>query len=434
MSFEQLKNSMKEKYPEFMKQMDRMDRESEERNRKRDADHKEYMERSRRRSEARHQEHLKEMDEIENGPPIPYPIVSCSIPLPPIQEVVTLKPFPARKMMKERKFPYVYFNWWVKWHLKPVSDLFFLWDPEANEMNEITSSPLPNPESELSFFWTPEEAKEVATKKLKSKKSQKMKKKMKKSPPVEEFCTSTPIPIIETSITSLTLIVTTSITSPHPKDLVYLFIYFMSSPSHGKRKRRITAHKTKAESRPTKPQFSGSCVNKSRQLRPKDRLCGSSWKKKKENRITCHSVHCSPRKSSSWKTSIYRSPQKSRRSMKSSSHQKKPVYIASSRKPISESHRFRRDFFCSWKFRKKKSFYKNLKFKLHSRNPSLRKSRVWKRRKKRRPSKKWLYDVYEWDPGIAIFTTLWNPACFPAGSVRTRGLQRNQWTFIIIQH
>ncbi len=68
-------------FEEFMKWM-------EEWNRKREADHLEYME----RSEAKHQEHLKRMeqadrriDEIKHGLPISYPIVTCTIPSPPVQ-------------------------------------------------------------------------------------------------------------------------------------------------------------------------------------------------------------------------------------------------------------------------------------------------------------------------------------------------------------
>ncbi len=64
-----------------------------------DQKHKENMERIDRRMEANHQKHLKEMDEIENGPPIPHPIIPCSIPSPSVDQ------------KKERKFPYVYFNW-----------------------------------------------------------------------------------------------------------------------------------------------------------------------------------------------------------------------------------------------------------------------------------------------------------------------------------
>ncbi len=71
--------------------MERIDREREADDQK----HKENMERLKREREADHQEHLKRMEEIDNGPPIPYPITSCTIPSPPIQEVTSLHIFPS---------------------------------------------------------------------------------------------------------------------------------------------------------------------------------------------------------------------------------------------------------------------------------------------------------------------------------------------------
>ncbi len=50
-----------------------IDREREERNRKREADHKEEMERMDREREADHQRHLKRMDEIKYRLPIVLP-------------------------------------------------------------------------------------------------------------------------------------------------------------------------------------------------------------------------------------------------------------------------------------------------------------------------------------------------------------------------
>ncbi len=84
----------------FMEELSR-EREAErkERNRKRDAEHQEhlkYME----RMDRKHQEHLKKMDEIENGPPIPYPIIVCPIPSPPVQEVTLMKAAPMLKTVE----------------------------------------------------------------------------------------------------------------------------------------------------------------------------------------------------------------------------------------------------------------------------------------------------------------------------------------------
>ncbi len=43
---------------------------------------------------------------------------------------------------------------------------------------------------------------------------------------------------------------------------------------------------------------------------------------------------------------------------------------------------------------------KNLKLDLHSRNSSLRKVRAWKRKKKHRRSRKFLFYIFDWHPGI----------------------------------
>ncbi len=51
-----------------------------------------------------------------------------------------------------------------------------------------------------------------------------------------------------------------------------------------------------------KPQFSGSCVNKSHQLRPKNRLTGTGWKRRIEKRCSRHFV----KKGSSHKSRRFR--------------------------------------------------------------------------------------------------------------------------------
>ncbi len=69
---------------ENLKQIEELDRKREERNRRREADHKDYMERM-----------AREIDEIKYGPPVSYPIITCSIPSVPVQEVSTLQVFPS---------------------------------------------------------------------------------------------------------------------------------------------------------------------------------------------------------------------------------------------------------------------------------------------------------------------------------------------------
>ncbi len=85
----------------FEELMNRMKEWNEEKNRKSEANHQEHlknMERMNRKHEAEHHEHLeymermdREIDEMRNGPPIPHPIVSCSIPSPPVQEISSLQ-------------------------------------------------------------------------------------------------------------------------------------------------------------------------------------------------------------------------------------------------------------------------------------------------------------------------------------------------------
>ncbi len=76
---------VKENHPGYFKHMERKAKEIEETKRKREADA---------------QRHLKRMEEIENGPPIPYPIISCTIPSPPVQEVTSLKVYPSFPIIK----------------------------------------------------------------------------------------------------------------------------------------------------------------------------------------------------------------------------------------------------------------------------------------------------------------------------------------------
>ncbi len=117
----------------------------------------------------------------------------------------------------------------------------------------------------------------------------------------------------------------------------------------------------------------------------------------------------------------------------------------SSKKPISELHLFTKDSSCTWKSRKKKSVHSkgsdlmeneswkcrkkkrsllaSLEFMHVRKGPSLRRNLAWKRKKKSRRTKKFLYYNYDWSPDIDSLLKTGESSCFPAGSVRTHGLQ-----------
>ncbi len=296
-----LMNWMKEwnegaEHQEHLKYMEQKEAEREERNRKSEAereerdkeceaDLKEYMERSRRKSEARYQEHLKEMDEIQNGPPIPYPITSCTIPSPPVQEVTSLRVFPSFLIIEctiaslpiqkivslNAHGPYEVTEVRIlsppvsldrpshESHLitsnprmKPISDLSFFWDSEVEDKNEIaspskvsTSSASPDLKSELklSFFWESEEMNEITMKsapeiaKLTTLKPKPIITLKVPSPPIQHVTTVHAVTsncIIESQISSPPvhhassertfppIPIDTTITSPPPTELVYI--------------------------------------------------------------------------------------------------------------------------------------------------------------------------------------------------------------------
>ncbi len=97
---------------------------------------------------------------------------------------------------------------------------------------------------------------------------------------------------------------------------------------------------------PMKPQFSGSCINKSRhKLRPKVRLVGTGWKRVKEQKTNLHMKESSRRsrcsmKSLSWKKSVHISYRRS------SSKESNPKPLLSAESTLA-----------SWKYRKKKSAF-----------------------------------------------------------------------------
>ncbi len=476
---------------------------------------------------------MKRMEEIENGPPIPHPIISCTIPLPQIeevsslqvfpsfpiietpiasppiqkviplkahgpykvtavrilspliQEVVSLKAFPSRKITtttvpsQETPVQQVKKLWIgppmkivsspVSPRTKLITDLSFFWNPKVEDSNEITSSLAflqPKPDSELSFFWVPEETNEITTKNapeitkfttLKAKPiitfkvpsppiqrvipvhtlvPNRITEVRISSPPVQHVTSVhvvTPNHITETRITSLpiqnlstlspvspTSIASTSVTLPTPMDLIYFGIYLVSSPSRSKENHRRSARKTKVStSSPTKPQFSGSCVNKSRQLRRKVRFTGSGWKKKRGPRqsLPKESPQKSPRPTKE-------SSLESLRSVKGSIHKKKPSpkLHPFAKVPTRETSwkswkkKSVRFGIASWKRRKKKSI-------LHLQSSSPREVCEWKR-----STAKWLFYIFNWDPDItSLLSSLWNPAFFSGRECTNAWPPRNQW-------
>ncbi len=137
-----------------------------------------------------------------------------------------------------------------------------------------------------------------------------------------------------------------------------------SSLSHETGNRRFSTHKTKVTtSLSMKPQFSGSCIIKSHQLRWKDRFLGTSWKKRRGKRIPHQSALKRNRTSSLTSALSQSSPSKTAAAWKF--RQKKPP--AHARKPLLKE-------FASWKRRKKKL----------ARSSPLKEVAAWKRRKKKK--------------------------------------------------
>ncbi len=173
-------------------------------------------------------------------------------------------------------------------------------------------------------------------------------------------------------------------------------------PSRRKENRRRSIRKITVSPQ-TKPQFSGSCVNKSRQLRPKNRITGTGWKRVRKHRVTCQSAS---------KGSVHKKGSSSRKNS-SKKPDPKPHLVAQvlSHKSSWKSRKKKLVHFkgpalnetASWKRRKKKAtLVARLEFSYIRNGPSPRKVRSWKRKKKSRCSRKWLYSIYEWDPGIAF--------------------------------
>ncbi len=184
-----------------------------------------------------------------------------------------------------------------------------------------------------------------------------------------------------------------------------------------------------------KPQFSGSCVNKSHQLRLKDRLCGTGWKMRKRRsphqslmRKSSYKSLCSFKDSSHKKKissqklcyPIHRLPRKrSPKKLDSNSHRSAKSSHASWKSREKKSVRFKGSALkesASWKCRKKRSLSKNHKFDLHAQNSSpLKSDRAWKRRMKWQHPKKFLFDIFNWYPDITSSFTSPRDSSFFSG-------------------
>ncbi len=136
---------------------------------------------------------------------------------------------------------------------------------------------------------------------------------------------------------------------------------------------------------------------KSHQLRWKDRLTGTGWKKKRKNRNS----HCSKKVLSHKKRShvLYYS----------SSSNPKPFLSTDSsftswkfkKKESAQSSPLKEN--TSWKRRKKKQpLTASLDLSYLWKGPSLWRCPAWKRRKKKRRCSKRFFDEFDWDPGTAL--------------------------------
>ncbi len=359
-------------------------------------------------------------------------IVETQIPTVPIQQIVSLQLTPPMKLIESPVTP----------HTESVSKLSFFWDPKveiANESdenvllpNKNVSSPLEVLESELSFLWIPQEVNENVAKCAFKQSSEFT---LLISNPITT-CNVLSVPSVPTvTIQNVPTILVSTVHQPSPIcdafltiliTLVYIVPPLISqtknttSPPHFKETRQFLTHKTKIISPQKKPQFSGSCVIKSRQLRRKGKRVRRQFAMEKSSFRSFRSLKDSSR---SWK---HRKKKRHRiMSLKSISDQSSPL-----KKVATWKRRKKKCFLTaslelshigkgpslrkihSWKFRKKKLAHKE---------SLLRETVAWKRRKKKCCSRKWLFSVFDWDPDAAfhgvsrqvfIHSSFPVPACF----------------------
>ncbi len=384
-------------------------------------------------------------------------VVQVSVPSQntPIQQVVSLRITPPKKLIESP----------VSLHIKFVSELSFFWSPEVENSNENVSSSneMKNEnefknenevevenesESELSFFWISEEVNQDV---------------IQCAPDIVKFTSpiSNPIitcrtptvpvqnvrivhrfsPICDAFLTILITLVyivppliskTENTTSPPrqfspQKSKVSLQTkqqfsgtcinksrqFRSKKPSCSKENRLVPVHRTKVIPLSTRSQFSGSCVTKSRQLRSKDQLSRS------KKRVSCQfatkalpykSFPSAKDSSRSWKR------RKKKRNRTSSSKSVSDQSSLLKKKVTAWKRRKKKQFLCqlssglkssplkesaAWKRRKKKKSLVASQESSHVRNgPALRRSLAWKRRKKKGRCSQWiLHFVFDWDPG-----------------------------------
>ncbi len=285
--------------------------------------------------------------------------IEIPIPTPSIQQVESLRIIPSKKLIESP----------VSQYTKIVSELSFLWNPEVENTNENVSSSnekkneneiekeneienKSESESEFSFFWISEETNENSSPLTRNSRplnqSLKSAEVMEDSRPLKSMIKSSEVvvarplkfpvveesneealnenasqasiqnastvprssPICETFLTILTtllyivpiLISKTTSSPPHLNETRRFSTHKSKVPLQTKqqfsgtcviksrqlrpKKRWSPVHKTKATSLSLKPQFSGSCVIKSRQLQLKDCFLGTGWKKKRGKRVS----------------------------------------------------------------------------------------------------------------------------------------------------
>ncbi len=370
-------------------------------------------------------------------------IVEMSVPSQntPIQQVVSLQITPPKKLIESPVSP----------RTNSVSELSFFWDHEVEIMNENDEnvSLLNENENEidsdsefksctkfisdLSFFWSPEEVNEDV---------------VKCASDIVEFTLLKSNPIVLCRVPTVPIQHVPTVHRPSPicdafLTILIVFVY-IAPPLISKTKyttsppRPFPTHKLKVTPQ-KKPQFSGSCVIKSRQLRRKGKRVrrqfamekssfrsfrslkdsSRSWKRRKKKR------HCISSPKSALSQSL---PLKKAVAWKF--RKKKPVH---SRRPLLKES-------ASWKRRKKKtSLVAGLELSHNGKGPALKRCLAWKRRKKKSRCSKGFFDEFDWDPDAVFqgesrqasssfqFTSSSLPVFSSSSLSSPRGKECNMW-------
>ncbi len=339
--------------------------------------------------------------------PVPQKTVAIPIVLSPIQQVKSLRIASPTKIATPP----------VSSRPTPTSNFSFFWDPKAEEAEKVALESTPQVENLSASVPNQVSISQVATVPIQEVSILQASTPMLvsgvsiTSAPVQRIstlCAASPIPIVKTSVAKVpTDLIFSSFT---PKMIVTSLrntSSLQSSPFGFKENRQFPVHKSKVTPHRKKPQFSGTCVNKSRQLRPKVRFVGSGWKRMREKLVSVRKRKTSARKDES--LGFAKSPP-----CKNSWKHRKKKTVHFRRSVLKED--------VTWKRKMKRSLYK---FDPDSRSSHLRKSRTWKQRKKKDRCSKRLYDEFDWDPGNATLLKIpGKPAVFRPGVCERMAFKR----------